>query len=121
MSSSYKNNYKKFFRQLYLLIIGILIVFPFIIDAFAGTAPQNVTYFNKSFTDILPIPRDTVPLPKDTNRKKTDTLLPGKIIDSSKTVADTGSVTTVDSLSYRSYLKIAWMHRLLIKPKTPLY
>jgi hypothetical protein len=98
MSSSYKNNYKKFFRQLYLLIIGILIVFPFILDAIAGTVPQNVTYFNKSFTDTQPIPRDTLPIPKDTTRKKIDSLFPGKKIDSVKTVADTGYVTTVDSI-----------------------
>ncbi|NIG57739.1 putative LPS assembly protein LptD [Chitinophaga sp. Cy-1792] len=54
MSSSYKNNYKKFLRQTYLVIAGVIIAVPFIIDATAGIKPHAFFGFNKIFADTVP-------------------------------------------------------------------
>lgn len=63
MSPDHKNNYKKFLRQLYLLVAGIIIAFPFIIDAFAGEMPRGPRFFNKNLADTIPA-GDTIPLQK---------------------------------------------------------
>jgi len=77
MHLNHKNNYKKFLRPIYLLFAGILIVVPFIIDAVATPAPHLPAYFNKSFTDTVPIVKDTaLLLKKDAISVKKDTSLP---------------------------------------------
>ncbi|SFO55817.1 hypothetical protein SAMN05428949_5743 [Chitinophaga sp. YR627] len=67
MHLNYKNNYKKFLRQIYLTFAGILIVIPFIINAVATPAPNAGGRFNKSFTDTVPKPV-TQPAVPDTNK-----------------------------------------------------
>ncbi len=97
MSPDYKNNYKKFYRQ-YLFVAGTFLAFFFIIDAFAWAGPHRSVYFNKSFTDTVPLPQDTAPLkklpvraitPRDTTRPDTLPLL------KDSTAADT---TIIDTL-----------------------
>ncbi|RAJ88226.1 hypothetical protein CLV59_101993 [Chitinophaga dinghuensis] len=106
MSSSYKNNYKKFLRRTYLAIAGVTIAVPFIIDATAGIKPHAFFGFNKILADTVspavgpksirkggagPVnSKDTVIVPKrgDSSAIK----LPGD-----STLKDT-TIVTVDSL-----------------------
>ena len=95
MNASYKNNYKKFFRQTYLVFAGMLIAIPFIIDAVAGSRPQVFSFFNKNLADtIQPVIRKDSskvkrPVPVATPRADTNILSPD---------TDTSKGTTVDTL-----------------------
>jgi hypothetical protein len=80
MHPNYKNNYKKFLRQIYLIFTGIIIVIPFIINAVATPAPNLNGRFNKSFTDLQPA--DTVPVKPDDSTKLPEVALPASPGDS---------------------------------------
>ncbi|SFE88335.1 hypothetical protein SAMN05518672_111157 [Chitinophaga sp. CF118] len=96
MHLNYKNNYKKFLRLIYLVFAGIIIVVPFIIDAIATPAPHLPDYFNKSFTDTVPIAKDTVLFrKKDAISVKKDTSVPS-ITDSMHAVTDTTGIDSLD-------------------------
>ncbi len=105
MSSSYKNNYKKFLRQTYLAFAGIVIAVPFIIDASAGNLPHGFFGFNKFFADtVAPAKKADTIKPVVPSRPK-DTLIAPKTGDSAalilpgdSTLRDT-TIVTVDSLS----------------------
>ncbi|MBC9931861.1 putative LPS assembly protein LptD [Chitinophaga qingshengii] len=88
MSSSYKNNYKKFLRQTYLAFAGVVIAVPFIIDASGGARPHASPTFNKTLADTVPARKDTVPpkVPKVTSKPGADTNVVSKDQDTSKEV-----------------------------------
>jgi hypothetical protein len=95
MHLNHKNTYKKFLRLLYLLIAGIIIVIPFILDTIASPAPHISQYFNRSFTDTVPIIKDTeLSLKKDAISVKKDTSKPARI----DTLGVQTDSTGVDSL-----------------------
>nr|WP_295877407.1 putative LPS assembly protein LptD [uncultured Chitinophaga sp.] len=75
MSSSYKNNYKKFLRQTYLAFAGVVIAVPFIIDASGVGRPHASLTFNKTLADTVPARKDTVKpkAPKVTAKPGADT------------------------------------------------
>ena len=76
MSPDHKNNYKKLLRQ-YLFVAGTFAAFFLIIDAFASPAPHSRRFFNKIFTDTVPVKKDTVPLkrlPVSDSSKRKDTV-----------------------------------------------
>lgn len=88
MSSSYKNNYKKFLRQTYLAFAGIVIAVPFIIDASGVARPHASLTFNKTLADTVPARKDTVK-PKGlkvTAKPGADTNIVSKDQDTSKEV-----------------------------------
>lgn len=96
MYLNYKNTYKKFLRLIYLLLAGIIIGIPFFFDTIASPAPYLPEYFNKSFTDTVPIVKDTSLYPeKDAISVKKDTSKPVKT-DTIGVLTDT---TGVDSLN----------------------
>ncbi|WP_143307386.1 putative LPS assembly protein LptD [Chitinophaga vietnamensis] len=96
MSSSYKNNYKKFLRQSYLAFAGVVIAVPFIIDATAGNRPHGLAGFNKNLADTVPVtrkqapakppaaktgkPADSATISKDTSIVSKDTDTTGKTV-----------------------------------------
>ncbi|GAA0551684.1 putative LPS assembly protein LptD [Chitinophaga japonensis] len=97
MSPDHKNNYKKLLRQ-YLFVAGTFVAFFLIIDAFAAAKPHTARYFNKIFTDTVPlqdtIPLKTLPLPDTTAQDSSvkDTLPPlqaDTTLPADSTVADT--------------------------------
>ncbi|MCW3464356.1 putative LPS assembly protein LptD [Chitinophaga nivalis] len=94
MSSSYKNNYKKFFRHTYLTFAGVVIAVPFIIDAFAGNTPHASLVFNKTLADTVPL------VPKDSSKRIAPKGLPAKGADSTVLLpgADTAGLVKVDTL-----------------------
>ena len=90
MNASYKNNYKKLFRQTYLVFAGMLIAIPFIIDAVAGSRPHTAPFFNKILADTTPVTRkdsSILPLPAavpavaDTNILSPDADTSGVTVD----------------------------------------
>lgn len=90
MHLKHKNSYKKLFRQIYLLFAGIIIAVPFILSAIATPGPHLPLRFNKSFTD-------TVPVVKDTSLQQRKNILPAKP-DSSKRITDSIPETPAESL-----------------------
>lgn len=99
MNASYKNNYKKFFRQAYLVFAGMFFAFPFIIDAVAASRPQGNFLFNKNLADTTtPITRKDTSRPagKDSSllKKRDSATLAG---DSTSLVRNTDS-SGVDTL-----------------------
>ncbi|PSL48156.1 hypothetical protein CLV51_1021018 [Chitinophaga niastensis] len=94
MKSSYKNNYKKFFRQTYLVFAGMLIAIPFIIDAVAGTRPHTTVFFNKSLADTVPVVK------KDTAKVKRPPVIPATVADTNAVLrgTDTSGSVTVDTV-----------------------
>lgn len=96
MYLNHKINYKKFLRLIYLLFAGMIIVVPFIIDAIATPVPHLTEIFNKSFTDTVPIVKDTSLLrKKDAISVKKDTSLP-VMADSTMAFTDTTGVDSLD-------------------------
>lgn len=90
MNASYKNNYKKLFRQTYLVFAGMLIAIPFIIDAVAGSRPHTAPFFNKILADTTPVTRKdssilplpaAVPAAADTNILSPDADTSGVTVD----------------------------------------
>jgi hypothetical protein len=103
MHLNHKNNYKNFLRRIYLLFAGIIIVIPFIIRAVAIPAPDFSGRFDKDFTDVVPIPKDTVPAVKNkpVNLRK-DSISPVKrdsisLKDSISVTRDSTRIDTVNA------------------------
>ncbi|NSL91142.1 LPS-assembly protein LptD [Chitinophaga sp. Mgbs1] len=94
MSSSYKNNYKKFLRQTYLVFAGVVIAVPFIIDASGGNRPHVSPIFNKILADTVPVVR------KDSGRTRLsrDTTRPGKDSNQVFRDTDTSREVSVDTI-----------------------
>ncbi len=94
MHPSYKNNYKKFLRQIYLVIAGILIAVPVIFTSLASPR-SNLTVSYNIFADTVPKGADiSSPALKTPEPAKTDTQLPAR----TDTVGMTTDSTGVDSL-----------------------
>ncbi|CAL1517378.1 putative LPS assembly protein LptD [Chitinophaga sp. MM2321] len=94
MNASYKNNYKNFFRQTYLVLAGVIIAVPLIIDAFAISRPHLSPIFNKTLADTIPVTR------KDTGKITPPKAVPVSEADTNKLSPDTDTSTegSVDTL-----------------------
>lgn len=94
MHPSYKNNYKKFLRQIYLVIAGILIAVPVIFTSLASPR-SNLTVSYDIFADTVPKGTDlSSPALKTPEPAKTDTQPPAR----TDTLGMTTDSTGVDSL-----------------------
>ena len=103
-----KNNYKNILRRVFLpLILLLILASPLFIDAYARASALPANYFNKIFTDTVPLPHavkfpaktewtDTSRKPKDTIRpvikRGIDSISPGKAVDT----------LTMDSVSVKT-------------------
>lgn len=94
MHPSYKNNYKKFLRQIYLVFGGILIAVPVIFTSLASPR-SNLTVSSIVFADTVPKGTDTtIPAIKTPEQAKTDTQPPARI----DTIGSSTDSTGIDSL-----------------------
>lgn len=101
MNASYKNNYKKLFRHTYLVLAGMFIAIPFIIDAVAGGKPHAPAFFNKNLADTTPVIRkDSTKAKLRASKDTTKAKLPAGANDSTTLSpgADTSGERTVDTL-----------------------
>ncbi|PUZ21770.1 LPS-assembly protein LptD [Chitinophaga parva] len=97
MHARYKNNYKKFFRSLYLLLAGIILVFPFILDTmghpvFHALHPSAVY----ASPDTVPARKPVKAAAKAIALNNDTTHKPGT--DSSKKAADSAHAAPQDSI-----------------------
>lgn len=80
MHARHKNNYKKFFRPLYLLIAGIILVFPFILDTMGHPVFHAAGRSSQIFApDTVPVRKPKIKVPKDTILTVKDTLHPAHV------------------------------------------